>query len=108
MFNVTHLIETGGLVLIALIIFSESGMMVGFLFPGDTLLFSAGILASGGKLPIVWSIVVIALAAILGDNAGYHIGRYFGRKIFTKDNLVFRHEYIVRAEAFYEKYGSKT
>lgn len=108
MFDVTHLVQTGGLLLIALIIFAESGMMVGFLFPGDTLLFSAGILAAGNKLPIVLTLAVIAAAAILGDNIGYLIGRHLGRRLFKKDSLVFRHEYIMRAEKFYEKYGSKT
>jgi membrane-associated protein len=109
MFDITHLVQTGGLLLLFLIIFAESGMMVGFLFPGDTLLFSAGILAASGSLPIVWTIVVIAGAAILGDNTGYHIGRLLGPKLFTKkDGIVFRHEHIMRAEAFYEKYGTKT
>jgi len=108
MFDVTHLIQTGGLLILALIIFAESGMMVGFFFPGDTLLFSAGILAAGGHLPIVWTIVVIALAAIIGDNVGYHIGRTLGPRLFKKDSVVFRHDYIMRAERFYEKYGSKT
>ena len=109
MFDVTHLIETGGLVLIALIIFAESGMMVGFLFPGDTLLLSAGILAATGRLSLFEVIPVIAIAAILGDNTGYQIGRFFGPRLFKKpDGLIFRKEYIDRAEQFYEKYGSKT
>lgn len=109
MFDVTHLIQAGGLLLIAAIIFAESGMMVGFLFPGDTLLLSAGVLAAGGKLSLSFTIAVIALAAIAGDNVGYHIGKHFGRKLFRKpDGIVFRREYIQRAEAFYEKYGSKT
>src|SRR5580700_9670768 len=109
MFNVVHLIQAGGLLLVAAIIFAESGMMVGFFFPGDTLLLSAGILAAGGKLPLIPTILVIAIAAILGDNTGYQIGRHLGRRLFRKpDSLFFRHEYIMRAEAFYEKYGSKT
>jgi membrane-associated protein len=109
MFDVTHLIQTGGIFLIALIIFGESGMMIGFFFPGDTLLFSAGILAAAGKLNLATTIVAIALAAILGDNTGYHIGRKLGRRLFNKpDGVVFRKEHIDRAEAFYEKYGSKT
>lgn len=109
MFDVTHLVQTGGLLLIALIIFAESGMMVGFFFPGDTLLFSAGILAATGELSIVWTVLVIALAAILGDNTGYHIGRKLGPKLFSKqDGVIFRHDYIMKAEAFYEKYGTKT
>jgi len=109
MFDVTHLIQTGGLLLIAAVIFAESGMMVGFFFPGDTLLFSAGILAASGKLSIFWTIIVIAIAAILGDNTGYQIGRTLGKRLFSKkDGVVFRKEYIDRAEAFYEKHGSKT
>ena len=109
MFNVTHLIETGGLVLIAAVIFAESGMMVGFFFPGDTLLLSAGVLAAGGKLSLSLTIAVIALAAIAGDNVGYHIGKHFGRRLFRKpDSIIFRHEYIMRAEEFYKKHGSKT
>jgi membrane-associated protein len=108
MFDVTHLIQTGGLLLLALIIFAESGMMIGFFFPGDTLLFSAGILAAAGKINIVEAVAVIAAAAILGDNIGYHIGNKLGPRLFKKDSLVFRHEYIMKAEQFYEKYGSKT
>jgi len=109
MFDVTHLIQTGGLVLIAAIIFSESGMMIGFLFPGDTLLFSAGILAATGKLNIASVLITVAAAAIAGDNVGYHIGRHLGPRLFRKpDSLIFRKEYIDQAEKFYEKYGSKT
>lgn len=108
MFNVTGIIEAGGLLLLAAIIFAESGMMVGFFFPGDTLLLSAGVLAAGGRLPIIETILVVAGAAILGDNVGYHIGKHLGRRLFHKeDGLIFRHEYIMQAEAFYEKYGSK-
>jgi membrane-associated protein len=109
MLNVTHLIEAGGLLALFAIIFAESGMMVGFFFPGDTLLFTAGILAASGRLPIVAVVIVVALAAILGDNTGYHIGRSFGRKLFSKpDGFIFRRAYIEKAERFYEKYGSKT
>lgn len=109
MFNVTHLIQVGGLFLIAAIIFGESGMMIGFFFPGDTLLFSAGILAATGKLGLTSTLIVIAAAAIIGDNVGYFIGSKLGRRLFQKpDGAVFRKEHIDRAEAFYEKYGSKT
>lgn len=108
MFDVADIIRSGGLLLIALIIFSESGMLVGFVFPGDTLLFSAGIFAAQGTLPLGLTLVVIALAAIIGDNIGYQIGHTMGRKLFKKDSLVFRHEYIMKAEKFYEKHGTKT
>jgi membrane-associated protein len=109
MFSITHLIQTGGLFLIALIIFGESGMMIGFFFPGDTLLLSAGVLAAAGKLGLLPTIAAIAAAAILGDNTGYHIGRKLGPRLFNKpDGVVFRKEHIDRAEKFYEKHGSKT
>lgn len=108
MFDVNHLIQTGGLLLISLIIFAESGMMVGFFFPGDTLLFSAGIIAASGNLSLGLALLCIAGAAILGDNIGYLIGKHLGPKLFKKDGVVFRKEYIDRAEMFYEKYGSKT
>ena len=109
MFDVAHIIQTGGLLLIALIIFAESGMFVGFFFPGDTLLLTAGIFAAQGKLPVVLTIIVIALAAIAGDNTGYHIGKRYGRRLFKKpDGLIFRKEYVKRAEDFYERWGSRT
>lgn len=109
MFNVDHLIQAGGLVLIAAIIFGESGMFIGFFFPGDTLLLSAGVFAALGKLPLGPTILVVALAAIAGDNTGYHIGRRYGRRLFRKpDGLVFRRQYVEQAEAFYERHGSKT
>lgn len=109
MFDVNHIIQTGGYLLIAIIIFAESGMMAGFFFPGDTLLFSAGILAASGKFSLAGILAVIAVAAIIGDNVGYQIGKSLGPRLFRKkDGLVFRKEYIDRAEVFYEKYGSKT
>ena len=109
MFDVTHLIQTGGLLLIAAIIFAESGMMVGFFFPGDTLLLSAGVLAAAGTISLPETLIVIALAAIAGDNVGYQIGKSFGPKLFKKeDGIVFRHEYIMKAEKLFEKHGSKT
>jgi membrane-associated protein len=108
MFDVNHIIQSGGLLIIMLIVFAESGMLVGFFLPGDTLLFSAGILAAGGALPLWWTIAAIAIAAIAGDNVGYQIGKSLGPRLFKKDSVVFRHEYIMRAETFYEKHGSKT
>ncbi len=111
MLNPQHLIASGGLLLIALLIFGESGMLIGFFFPGDTLLLSAGVFAAQGKLPggIVALMVVVAIAAILGDNAGYMIGKHGGRRLFRKkDSLFFRHQYIEQTEKFYERYGAKT
>lgn len=109
MFDVEHIIQSGGLLIIALIVFAESGMFIGFFFPGDSLLFTAGIFAAQGLLPIGPTIAIIALAAILGDNLGYHIGKKWGRGLFKKkDGLIFRQSYVLRAEKFYERWGSKT
>ncbi len=107
MFNVDHIIQAGGLLLIAAIIFAESGMFVGFFLPGDTLLISAGVFIAAGKLSFFGVIPVIALAAIAGDNTGYHIGRRYGQRLFRKpDGVLFRRAYIQQAELFYEKWGN--
>jgi membrane-associated protein len=109
MLDVTSIVQTGGLLLIALIIFAESGMFVGFFFPGDTLLIAAGIFAAQGHLSIELTIAIIALSAIAGDNTGYQIGKRFGRRLFNKkDSIIFRQEYADQAEKFFERYGTKT
>src|ERR1044072_8016611 len=109
MFDPTHIVESGGLLLIALIIFAESGMLIGFFFPGDTLLIAAGIFAAQGKLSLTGICIVASLAAIAGDNAGYHIGKRMGPRLFRKkDGVLFRREYIEKAEGFFNRFGSKT
>ncbi len=109
MLDPTHLIESGGIILVALLIFAESGMMVGFFFPGDTLLLSAGVFAAQGKLSLSWLITFVVIAAIAGDNTGYQIGRTMGKRLFRKkDGLFFRQEYVEQSEKFYERYGAKT
>src|SRR5690349_6146686 len=106
--NVDTIIQSGGLAAIMAVIFAESGMLIGFFLPGDTLLLAAGIFAAQGKLPIVLTIVLIAVAAILGDNTGYQIGKLSGRRLFRKkDGILFRQEYVERAEHVYEKFGGK-
>ncbi|HEY1645759.1 MAG TPA: DedA family protein [Candidatus Saccharimonadales bacterium] len=108
MLNVTHIIESGGLILLALFLFSEVGLFLGFFLPGDTLLIAAGIYAHEGKMNIAAVIVVAALAAIAGDSMAYFIGRKVGRRIFRKKNSVlFDPGHIEKAEHFYEKYGVK-
>ena len=111
MFDVTTILQTGGLLFVLLIIFAESGLMLGFFLPGDTLLLSAGVFAAQGKLAggLLALIVGVALAAVAGDNIGYHIGKRYGRRLFRKpDGLVFRQSYVQRSEAFFERFGSKT
>ena len=103
------IIQSGGILLIALIVFAESGLLIGFFLPGDTLLFSAGFFASQGKLPLVALLLAVVFAAIIGDNVGYSIGRRMGKRIFKKkDGILFRQEYIEKAEKFYEEHGGKT
>ena len=109
--SVNTIIETGGILLIAAIIFAESGLLVGFFLPGDTLLFGAGLYASQGRftLPLPLILAIIVIAAIAGDNVGYSIGRRAGPRLFRKkDGILFRQDHIERAAAFYEKHGGKT
>lgn len=109
MFDVTSIIQSGGLLLVGLIVFSEVALFLGFFLPGDTLLIAAGIYASQGHLPIVGVIAVVILAAIAGDTVGYFTGRKLGPRVFTKpDSLLFQKDHIRRSEEFYEKYGAKT
>jgi membrane-associated protein len=109
MFDISQLIEAGGILLIALIVFAESGLLIGFFLPGDTLLFGAGLYASQGKLSLPVLLIAIVVAAVVGDNVGYSIGRRSGPRLFNKkDSLLFKHQNLQRAERFYEKHGGKT
>ncbi|MEK7585713.1 MAG: VTT domain-containing protein [Patescibacteria group bacterium] len=102
-------IKALGLIGIFLVIFSESGLLFGVFFPGDSLLFSAGLIASGGFFNINTLIIVCMIAAILGDSAGYWMGVKVGRKILYRDNIPFlRKKYVEKAEAFYQRYGVVT
>lgn len=109
MFNVTHLIQTGGLYILGLFLFAEVGLFLGFFLPGDTLLIAAGIYAMQGKMNLIAIFIVGALAAILGDSTSFWIGRKIGRRLFkNEDSLIFDPKHIKRADQFYEKYGNKT
>ncbi|HJQ08961.1 MAG TPA: DedA family protein [Candidatus Saccharimonadales bacterium] len=113
MLDVTGWIEGAGvitgLIIIGAIVFAESGLLIGFFLPGDTLLFTAGFFAAQGRLPLAAVMLVIFFAAIIGDNVGYYFGKKTGPRIFRKkDGILFRQEYLERAETFYEKHGGKT
>lgn len=104
-----HLIETFGLIGLYFIIFAESGLFVGFFLPGDSLLFTAGFLASQNILPLPALIIGCFIAAVIGDSFGYWFGRRVGRRFFQKeDSLLFKKKYVIKAQEFYEKHGSKT
>jgi membrane-associated protein len=108
--NVDSIIQGGGILAIVAIIFAESGMLLGFFLPGDTLLLAVGVFAAEHKLPVplALAIALIALAAILGDNTGYQIGKMSGKRLFgKKDGILFRQEYVERTEKIYEKHGGK-
>ena len=106
-----HLISSFGLLGILVIIFAECGLLVGFFLPGDTLLFSAGLLTAIGTLAVpIWvSLVLVPLAAIAGNLVGYWIGYKAGPAVFNKpDSRLFRQEYVDKSHDFFEKYGART
>lgn len=110
------LISTGGYLLLFAIIFAETGLLVGFFLPGDSLLFVAGTLCAitlpGHETPILNIMVLIPLlcvAAIVGDATGYFIGRKVGPKLFNRpDSRFFKREHVTKTEEFYAKHGPKT
>jgi membrane-associated protein len=103
------IIKSVGLLGVVLIIFAESGLFFGFFFPGDSLLFTAGFLASQGYLNIYWLTILCFVAAVLGDSFGYWFGKKIGPKIFTREDSFFFHKkHVTRAKYFYEVHGNKT
>jgi membrane-associated protein len=111
--DVTHLLESagviGGLLAVGVIIFAEAGLLIGFFLPGDTLLFPAGFFAAQGKLPLAGVLIVAFLGSVIGNEVGYIIGKKTGPRVFRKkDGIIFRQEYITKANEFYEKHGGKT
>lgn len=104
------LIETFGMLGILAVVFVESGLLIGFLLPGDSLLFTAGLLSANGTLPELWVLLVtIPIAAIAGDQVGYAIGRKAGPAVFKRpDSRFFREEYVERSREFFERYGART
>lgn len=102
------IIKTGSYLGIALIIFAESGLLFGIFFPGDSLLFAAGLLSAGGFLSPAPLVAVVIIAAILGDSVGYWFGANVGTNFFKrKDSRFFKQEYLKRTELFYQKYGGR-
>lgn len=102
------LIQSLGYVGLFSIVFAESGLFFGFFLPGDSLLFSAGLLASQDILDIYLLLIILPIAAITGDNVGYWFGAKVGPAIFTReDSLFFHKKHVERTHQFYEKYGAK-
>jgi membrane-associated protein len=102
------IVQAGGYVGIALLIFAESGLLIGIFLPGDSLLFAAGLLSAGGFLNPGALAIVVVIAAILGDSAGYWFGRQVGSRFLArKDTWFVKRAYIERTERFYRKYGAR-
>jgi membrane-associated protein len=107
--NPESIISAFGLLGVITIIFLETGFFFGFFFPGDSLLFTAGLLASQHYLPVAWLTIGVFLAAVAGDSVGYAFGKKIGPALFVKDDSIFFNKrHIARAQHFYEKHGTKT
>ena len=90
------------------IVFAESGLLFGFFLPGDSLLFTAGFLASQNYLSVVPLMLIVFIAAVLGDSVGYYFGRKVGYRIFIReDSLFFHKDHLERARVFYERFGGR-
>jgi membrane-associated protein len=108
--NTDHILSTYGLIGLMLIIFAECGLLVGFFLPGDTLLFSAGLLISTHKISLnIWvAVILVPLAAVIGNLVGYWLGRKAGPVIFDRPkSRMFKPEYVERSTAFFDKYGPR-
>lgn len=104
-----NLITTFGTIGLIIIVFAESGLLLGLIFPGDSLLIVAGALASKGDLNLAAVLVGVFVAAAAGSEVGYFTGKKFGPALFRRpDSRIFKHEYVHRSRLFFEKHGSKT
>jgi membrane-associated protein len=108
-YSLHDLIRWGGYLLLVAIVFTETGLLVGFFLPGDSLLITAGVLAAAGVLNIWWINILLIVAAIVGDSVGYAIGARLGPRLFTREkSLLFNPRHVDRTRAFYARYGART
>jgi membrane-associated protein len=105
----THLINTFGLIGIMVVLFAECGLLVGFFLPGDSLLFTAGLLAAGGLIAPLWVLLVaLPVAAVAGNLVGYGLGRAAGPAVFDRpDSRLFKAEHVTRSRAFFDRNGAR-
>ena len=107
--SLDDLVRWGGYVVLAAIVFTETGLLVGFFLPGDSLLITAGLVAATGQLNIWWLNAILMVAAVVGDSVGYAIGRRAGPRLFTRPkSLLFNPRHVERTHAFYVRYGART
>jgi len=104
-----ELVRWGGYVVLVAIVFVETGLLIGFFLPGDSLLITAGVVAATGALNIWWLNVLLAVAAVVGDSVGYAIGWRAGPRLFTRPkSLLFNPRHVERTRSFYARHGAKT
>ena len=102
------ILQTGGYLGIAALIFAESGLFLGIFLPGDSVLFASGLLATNGFFIVGPLIMIVVVAAIAGDSVGYWFGSEVGERLYArKDSRFFKQEYLRRTERFYKKYGGR-
>jgi membrane-associated protein len=108
--GISEIIRFGGLMLLILIVFAETGLLIGFFLPGDSLLVTAGFLAATTDILDIWSVVItLSVAAIIGDSTGYYIGKKAGAALYNRPQSRFFHrDRLLATKAFYEKYGGMT
>ena len=107
--DLVELIKTVGLIGLFCIVFAETGLLLGFFFPGDSLLFVAGLLAAQGFFDPFFLILVLSVAAITGNIVGYWFGARVGPSLFNRDDSIFfRKKHVYRAQTFYKQHGAKT
>ena len=108
-YDVESLVRVGGLVGLTAIVFVETGLLIRFFLPGDSLLVTAGLFAARGDLEVVPMIIVLSIAAIAGDTVGYNIGARAGPKLFNRPNsLLFNRKHLITTKEFYERHGPFT
>jgi len=107
--DIKGLIQWGGMILICVIVFVETGLFLGFFLPGDSLLVTAGIFAAAGHLRLGLLLFLVSFCAIAGDQLGYWIGRRAGQALYKRDDsFLFKKRHLERAHEFYARYGGKT
>ncbi len=110
LYQFDELIRWGGYAVLVAIVFAETGLLAGFFLPGDSLLVTAGLVASAEGTLNIWPLIaVLSLAAVAGDSLGYAIGYHLGPRLFNReDSRLFHKDHLARTQRFYEKYGAKT
>lgn len=107
--SIEEIIRWGGYFGLVAIVFAETGLLIGFFLPGDSLLVTAGLFAARGDLNVAILLASLSIAAIVGDAVGYAIGKSAGQRLYNRpDSLLFKRKHLMKAHEFYERYGGKT